>query len=239
MLNFCWVSTFLDISFFNISWIREISRSPIKNTIFWKSMMRSFGCIEINCFNIFRFLAEVSTNLQKCTILDNLRTITWERKIESRQTTPFFHLPFVNSNCLWYSFLYLKIAKIHFHRVLLSSILVCKVLELGDVSCEIRILSRSVEETYTFRKVKIQVLLFISSWELNLSDLMVYICLFWNAIWHRIEVKVIKFSAHFSQNEIFIACIIFSLLLVICLSWNFHLKLSHEFLTFISFNIWR
>ena len=28
-------------------------------------MMRSFRWIEINYFNIFRFLAEVSTNLQK------------------------------------------------------------------------------------------------------------------------------------------------------------------------------
>ena len=31
----------------------------------------------------------------------------------------------------------------------------------------------------------------------------------------------------------------FSLVLVICLSWYLHLKLSHDLLTLISFNIWR
>ena len=54
---------FFDILFFNILWI--VAQNSIKNTIFWKSMMRSFRWIEINCFNRFRFLAEVSTNLQK------------------------------------------------------------------------------------------------------------------------------------------------------------------------------
>ena len=36
----------------------------------------------------------VSTNWQKCTILGNLRTVTQERKKETRQKTPFFHLFF-------------------------------------------------------------------------------------------------------------------------------------------------
>ena len=102
--------------------------TPIKNTIFWKSMTRSFRSIEINCFNIFMFLAEVSTNLQKCTILGNLRTITQERKMEIRQMTPFFSSTFWGLT-VWYSFLYLKIAKIHFNGVVLSSVLVCKVPE--------------------------------------------------------------------------------------------------------------
>ena len=60
---------------------------------------------------------------------------------------------------------------------------------------------------------------------------------YFNPILHRVEAKVLKFSAHFSQHAVFIGCNIFSLLLVI--SWNLHLKLSYEFLTFISFNIWR
>ena len=50
--------------FFFISRELLISRTPIKNTIFWKSMIKSFRWIEINCFNIFRFLV-VSKNLQK------------------------------------------------------------------------------------------------------------------------------------------------------------------------------
>ena len=47
-----------------------------------------------NSFNIFRFLAEVSTNLQKLHYLGNLRTITKERRKEIRQMTSFFYLLF-------------------------------------------------------------------------------------------------------------------------------------------------
>ena len=49
-----------------------------------------------------------------------------------------------------------------------------KYLNFGSQSYEISILSRSIQETYTLRKVKNQVLLFQSTWEPNLSDLMVY-----------------------------------------------------------------
>ena len=129
--------------------------------------MRSFRCIQINGLNGLRFLAEVSTNLQKCTIFDSLRTITQDGK--TRQTAHFL-IKFLSS--LWYSFLYLKILKIHFHGV-------CKNLNFGGESCKIRILSRSIQETYTLRKLKKQVLLFLLSWEPNLSDLMVYDCS-WN-----------------------------------------------------------
>ena len=48
-----------------------------------------------------------------------------------------------------------------------------------------------------------------------------------------------KILNHFYQNVVFIGCNIFSLVLVISLSWYWHLTLSHEFLTFMSFNIWR
>ena len=47
--------------------------------------------MDINCFNRFRFLAEVSTNLQKkCIIFGNLRNVTQEGKKETRQMTPLF-----------------------------------------------------------------------------------------------------------------------------------------------------
>ena len=70
-----------------------ISRTPIKTTIFWKSMMRSFRWIEITCFNIFRFLAEVSTNVQKLHHFGQFkRTITQERIKEITQMTHFFQL---------------------------------------------------------------------------------------------------------------------------------------------------
>ena len=47
-----------------------------------------------NCFNRLRFLAEVSTKSQKIHFLDDLTTITQERNMETRQTTPFFQLLF-------------------------------------------------------------------------------------------------------------------------------------------------
>ena len=55
----------------------------------------------------------------------------------------------------------------------------------------------------------------------------------------KFEARVLNVYGHFSQNAVIIRCNIFSLVLVICLRWYLHLKLSHEFLTFISFNIWR
>ena len=36
-----------------------------------------------------------------------------------------------------------------------------------------------------------------------------------------------------------VATLFFSLVLVICLSWYLHLKLSHDLLTLVSFNVWR
>ena len=51
--------------------------------------MRTFRCIYVNCFTRIWFLAEVSEKLQKCTFLDNLRTITQEGNMETRQMTPF------------------------------------------------------------------------------------------------------------------------------------------------------
>ena len=114
----------------------------------------------INCFN--RFLAEVSTNLQKI-----------KGKKEARQMTQFFHLLF--ELCLRYSHFYLKNVKIHLHGVPLGPFWSAKYLNFGGESCEIRILSRSIQEAYILRKVKNQVLLFPLKRELNLTDLTVYI----------------------------------------------------------------
>ena len=155
MLNSCF-SIFLGTVFHSlISRELLISRTHIKN-IFWKSMMRSFRWLEINCFNIFRFIAEVSTNFQK---MHNFGWFFKKRKLDKWRH--FFHLLF--ELCL-YSFLYLIIAKIHFHGVLLSSILICRIPEFRDVSCEMRILPRSIQKIYTLRNVKNQVLLFLSCW---------------------------------------------------------------------------
>ena len=73
-----------------------------------------------------------------------------------------------------------------------------------------------------------------------ISSLLSHFYLLQNAILHKMfklglwDFKPIFLRMKFSFVETF-----FSLVLVICLSWYLHLKLSNEFLTFISFNIWR
>ena len=61
LLNFCWVSIFFDVLIVNISW--TVAQTPINHSIFWKSVMRTFRCIYVNCFNKLPFFAEVSTKL--------------------------------------------------------------------------------------------------------------------------------------------------------------------------------
>ena len=72
------------------------------------------------------------------------------------------------------------------------------------------------------------------------SSLFSQFCLFRNAILRKMlrlgfwncKSFFSEFSFHWLQH-------FFSLVLVICLSWYLHLALPHEFLTFISFNMWR
>ena len=119
--GFCYISSqsVLFLIFYSlISRELLISRTPIINTIFWKIMIKSFRWIEINYFNIFRFLA-VSTNLQKMHYFGQFKD----------HNLPHFFIHFLSSYCLWYSFLYLKIAKVDFHGFLPLSILVCKIPE--------------------------------------------------------------------------------------------------------------
>ena len=101
----------------------------IKSSIFCKSIMRSLRWIEINSFNRFRFLAEVSTNLQKMHYFGQFKDHNSGRKKTKLDKWHHFFIFFLNSNCLWHSFLYLKIVKIHSHGVLLSFILVCNITE--------------------------------------------------------------------------------------------------------------
>ena len=61
LLDFCWVSIFFDTLMTNTSWMK--TQTHMKHTIFWKSVMRTFRWIYLNCFNRLRFLAEVSTKL--------------------------------------------------------------------------------------------------------------------------------------------------------------------------------
>ena len=132
---------------------------PYKNTVFWKSMMRSFRWIEINCFSRFRFLAEVSTNLQKMHYFGQFKDHNSGRKKEIRQMTLFF-IYFLSSVCdihfcIW------KLSKFIFMGSSLCLFWSAKYLNLAGASCEIWNLPHSNQETYTLKKVKNQVLLFL------------------------------------------------------------------------------
>ena len=98
LLNF-WVIIFFDILIANISW--TVAQTPISHTIFWKSFMKNFRYIYVNCFSRLRFLGEVST--KKCTFFDNLRTITQEKNMETRwkmENGLIYFIYFFHSNCL-------------------------------------------------------------------------------------------------------------------------------------------
>ena len=53
----------------NISW--TVAHTPINHIIFWKTVIRNFRCMHVNCCNRIRFLAGVSTKLQKHTFFNN------------------------------------------------------------------------------------------------------------------------------------------------------------------------
>ena len=78
LLNFCWLSIFFSILIANIS--QMVAQTPIKHSIFWKSVMRTFRCIKLRS----------AQNCKNYTFLDNLQTITLKGNMETRQMTPFF-----------------------------------------------------------------------------------------------------------------------------------------------------
>ena len=85
--------------------------------------------MHINCFNRSRFLAEVSTSLQKYTIFGNLRSITEERKKETRQMT-LFSSPFWALTVCDFYFCIQKLSRFIFMWSPLWSILVCKISDI-------------------------------------------------------------------------------------------------------------
>ena len=180
MLNFCWVSTFFDILFFNVSW--TVARTPIKNIVFWKSMMRSFRWIEKSCFDRLRFLAEFSTNLQKMHYFGQFKDHNSRRKKGNSTNDSIFLSTFWAVTVCDIHFCIWKLSKFIFMGVLLSSILVCKMPEFWRCKLWDQNFVWFNSGKIHLGKVKKQVLLFPSSWELNLSDLMIYFCLFQNAI---------------------------------------------------------
>ena len=63
LLNSCWVNIVFDNLIADISWM--VAQTPINHIIFWKTVIRTFRFIYVNCFNRLRFLAKVSTTLKK------------------------------------------------------------------------------------------------------------------------------------------------------------------------------
>ena len=59
-VNFCWVSIFFDILIADISW--KVAQTTTNHNIFWKSVMRTFRCIYVNCFNRLNFLLRSAQN---------------------------------------------------------------------------------------------------------------------------------------------------------------------------------
>ena len=86
--TFCWVSICFDTLIANMSW--TVAQTHINHSILWKSVMRPFRCIYVNCFNNLDFLLRSAENCKKCTFLDNLQTITQVGNMETRQMTPIF-----------------------------------------------------------------------------------------------------------------------------------------------------
>ena len=72
----------------------------------------------------------------------------------------------------------------------------------------------------------------------RISTIFSYFCLFRKAILQRyLKIKFWNFKLIFLRMQFSLAATFFSLVLVICLSWYFHFKLSHDLLTLASFYI--
>ena len=71
ILYFYWVSIIFDILIANISW--TVAHTRINHIIFWKTAMKIFRSIYVNCFNRFTVLAEVSTKLQKMHVFGQFK----------------------------------------------------------------------------------------------------------------------------------------------------------------------
>ena len=131
--------------------------SIINNTIFWKYVTRPFRCLHVNCFKFvdLDFLLRSIQKCKKCSFLDNFRTITQERIMETGQITLFYFIYFLPSNCLYHSFLNLRILKIHFHVVALWIVLACKTPQFLEKSYQFRQLIILFQNVGTLRLLRI------------------------------------------------------------------------------------
>ena len=103
---------------------KKVPQTPINHVIFWKSVMRTFRCIYVNCFNRLRFLAEVSSKFKKILFFGEFKDHNSGTKHINQTIDPIFFMDFFG----------LAVCNIHFcvsffHVVSfpLWSILVCKI----------------------------------------------------------------------------------------------------------------
>ena len=90
-----WVNIFIDILIGNISW--TVAQTSINQIIFWKRLMRTFRFIYVNYFNRLRFLAEISTKLQKMHCFGQFKDHNSESKHGNYTNDPTFYICFVCS----------------------------------------------------------------------------------------------------------------------------------------------
>ena len=110
--------------------------------------------MDINKLLRFRFLAEVNINLQKIHCCWQSKDYNSGRKKGNLLLTALFVI---------FIFVFEKCKNSFSMGPHFGSFWSAKYLNFGDENCEIKILSHSIQETYTLRKVKNQVSLFHSS----------------------------------------------------------------------------
>ena len=140
---------------------------------------------------------------------------------------------------MWYSFLYLKIVKVHLHGVIFSSILVCKIPK--SVRCKLwdqnfvsfdsgNIHIKESKKPSLIFPIELRMKFFwLISWSTFACSRMFCIGVklgFWN-----FKPLLSECSFHWLRHFFSTFGYLFEL--------KIHLKLSHEFSRYISFNIWR
>ena len=141
---------------------------------------------------------------KKCTIFGNLKTTTQEGKKETRQMTPFSPSTFWALTICDIHFCTWKMSKFVFMGSPLWSILVCKIPEFWRWKLWNQNLVPFDSGNIHIKESKEPGLHFQSSWEPNLSDLMVYMWLK-NYMKHLVQ-NASTFSDHYVFMKLLLNC---------------------------------
>ena len=72
-----------------------MAQTAVRYIVFWKTVIKTFGSIYVNCFNALCFLAEGSTKLLKMHFFGQFKDHNSERKHRNRINDPIFYLLFL------------------------------------------------------------------------------------------------------------------------------------------------